>query len=230
VSALAHGVCWRTASPSIIKSVMLPPTTFQTANLSIPDTFVLMVLALVVFGPRRLPEIGRQVGKLLYEFRKASNDFKLQMEEELRVAEENDRLKKQQVIQAETPVLTAGNEVLPVATAGETVVDAAPVKEWTGEEYNTYTPTEEIASETVAESVANPAAEPATDSAAEHVVAAAVPVIQPPGEGETVSAARPDYRANLIAEGEKTAIDRYVPEGKKLAEEAASAEAGSHHD
>jgi sec-independent protein translocase protein TatB len=224
---------------------MLPPTTFQTANLSIPDTFVLMVLALVVFGPRRLPEIGRQVGKLLYEFRKASNDFKLQMEEELRVAEENDRLKKQQVIQAETPVLTAGNEVLPVATAGETVVDAAPVKEWTGEEYNTYTPTEEIASETVAESVANPAepadpkvepamarpaAEPATDSAAEHVVAAAVPVIQPPGEGETVSAARPDYRANLIAEGEKTAIDRYVPEGKKLAEEAASAEAGSHHD
>ena len=49
-----------------------------------PDTLILMVLALVVFGPRRLPKIGRQIGKLMYEFRKASNDFKFQMEEELR--------------------------------------------------------------------------------------------------------------------------------------------------
>jgi sec-independent protein translocase protein TatB len=40
-----------------------------------PDTLILMVLALVVFGPRRLPQIGRQIGKLMYEFRKASNDF-----------------------------------------------------------------------------------------------------------------------------------------------------------
>ena len=48
------------------------------------DSLILMVLALVVFGPRRLPQIGRQIGKLMYEFRKASNDFKFQMEEELR--------------------------------------------------------------------------------------------------------------------------------------------------
>ena len=48
------------------------------------DSIILMVMALVVFGPRRLPQIGRQIGKLMYEFRKASNDFKFQMEEELR--------------------------------------------------------------------------------------------------------------------------------------------------
>jgi sec-independent protein translocase protein TatB len=48
----------------------------------------------VVFGPRRLPEIGRQIGKLMYEVRKASNDFKFQMEEELRKAEDADRRKK----------------------------------------------------------------------------------------------------------------------------------------
>lgn len=58
------------------------------------DSLILMVLALVVFGPRRLPQIGRQIGKLMYEFRKASNDFKFQMEEELRSAEEADRRKK----------------------------------------------------------------------------------------------------------------------------------------
>lgn len=60
------------------------------------DTLILMVMALVVFGPRRLPQIGRQVGKLMYEFRKASNDFKFQMEEELRNAEEADRRKKEE--------------------------------------------------------------------------------------------------------------------------------------
>ncbi len=60
------------------------------------DSLILMVLALVVFGPRRLPQIGRQIGKLMYEFRKASNDFKYQMEEELRSAEEADRRKKEE--------------------------------------------------------------------------------------------------------------------------------------
>ena len=60
------------------------------------DSLILMVMALVVFGPRRLPQIGRQIGKLMYEFRKASNDFKFQMEEELRIAEDADRRKKEE--------------------------------------------------------------------------------------------------------------------------------------
>ena len=66
------------------------------ANLGMADSLILMVMALVVFGPRRLPQIGRQIGKLMYEFRKASNDFKFQMEEELRNAEEADRRKKEE--------------------------------------------------------------------------------------------------------------------------------------
>ena len=70
--------------------------TIETANLSMADSLILMVMALVVFGPRRLPQIGRQIGKLMYEFRKASNDFKFQMEEELRNAEEADRRKKEE--------------------------------------------------------------------------------------------------------------------------------------
>ena len=60
------------------------------------DSLILMIMALVVFGPRKLPQIGRQIGKLMYEFRKASNDFKFQMEEELRVSEEADRRKKEE--------------------------------------------------------------------------------------------------------------------------------------
>src|SRR3984957_19299319 len=71
-----------------------PPILLGTV--SMVDSLILMVMALVVFGPRRLPQIGRQIGKLMYEFRKASNDFKFQMEEELRNAEEADRRKKEE--------------------------------------------------------------------------------------------------------------------------------------
>jgi len=64
------------------------------------DSLILMVMALVVFGPRRLPEIGRQIGRLMYEIRKASNDFKFQMEDELRKVEDAERHKREQERQA----------------------------------------------------------------------------------------------------------------------------------
>jgi TatA/E family protein of Tat protein translocase len=59
--------------------------------MSLPDTVFIFVLALIIFGPKKLPEIGRQLGKLVGEFRRASNEFKFQIEEELRQAELNDR-------------------------------------------------------------------------------------------------------------------------------------------
>ena len=59
--------------------------------MSLPDTIFIFGLALVIFGPKKLPEIGRQLGKLVLEFRRASNEFKMQIEEELRAAEQADR-------------------------------------------------------------------------------------------------------------------------------------------
>jgi sec-independent protein translocase protein TatB len=59
--------------------------------MSLPDTVFIFVLALIIFGPKKLPEIGRQLGKLVGEFRRASNEFKFQIEEELRQAEMSDR-------------------------------------------------------------------------------------------------------------------------------------------
>jgi sec-independent protein translocase protein TatB len=70
------------------------------------DSLILMVMALVVFGPRRLPEIGRKAGRIMYELRKASNDFKFQMEEELRKADEAD-LRKKEKAQPDALALTA---------------------------------------------------------------------------------------------------------------------------
>ncbi len=75
---------------------MEAPPTVLVASIGIPDTLLLVLLALVVFGPRRLAEIGRQAGKLVYEFRKMTNDFKSQMEEELRTSQEAELEKKMQ--------------------------------------------------------------------------------------------------------------------------------------
>jgi Tat protein translocase TatB subunit len=48
-----------------------------------PEIVLILVLALIVFGPRKLPEVGKTMGKMLAEFRKASNDFKRTIEEEV---------------------------------------------------------------------------------------------------------------------------------------------------
>jgi TatA/E family protein of Tat protein translocase len=48
-----------------------------------PELVLILVLALIVFGPRKLPEIGKSMGKMLAEFRKASNDFKRTIEDEI---------------------------------------------------------------------------------------------------------------------------------------------------
>jgi sec-independent protein translocase protein TatB len=85
-----------TASHGKVSLHLMGTPPIQIASLGMWDSLILMVMALVVFGPRRLPEIGRQIGKLMYEFRKASNDFKFQMEEELRNAEDADRRKKEE--------------------------------------------------------------------------------------------------------------------------------------
>ncbi len=51
--------------------------------MSFSETIFLFVLALVVFGPKKLPEIARQAGRLLAELRRASNEFKSQIETEI---------------------------------------------------------------------------------------------------------------------------------------------------
>src|SRR5215472_17187064 len=75
------------------------------------DSIFIFLLALVLFGPKRLPEIGRQIGKLLAEFRRASNDFKMQIDEELRAMEQQERQKQLEAAatksEAEAPQLPA---------------------------------------------------------------------------------------------------------------------------
>src|SRR5580692_9555853 len=104
----------------VIGRVSLPfmgtPPPIEVGSLGMADSLILMVLALVVFGPRRLPQIGRQIGKLMYEFRKASNDFKFQMEEELRLSEEADRRKKEEAERARIAALPPPTQTIEAGT------------------------------------------------------------------------------------------------------------------
>jgi sec-independent protein translocase protein TatB len=101
------------------------------------DSIFIFGLMLVLFGPKKLPEIARQAGKLMMEFRRASNDFKLQMEEELRAAEQADRQKKidaeneaQRAIAASTTTASLPDgsiaQLAPEETAGTAAQEVVP--------------------------------------------------------------------------------------------------------
>lgn len=86
-------------------------------NLGMPEMIFIFLLALVVFGPRKLPELGRQLGKALAEFKRASNEFKNQLEVEMMNIELEERVKKEPL-----PTLSsdAGRTILPVEKLFET--------------------------------------------------------------------------------------------------------------
>jgi sec-independent protein translocase protein TatB len=71
---------------------------------SLTDSAFIFVLALLLFGPKKLPELARQIGKLMAEFRRASNEFRSQMDEELRLSEQAERQKQIAAMEAAAPV------------------------------------------------------------------------------------------------------------------------------
>ncbi len=76
-------------------------------NLGMPEMIFILLLALVIVGPKKLPEVARQLGKFLAEFKRASNEFKHQIEAEMLNIELQERAKKQpegpQVLPPEEP-------------------------------------------------------------------------------------------------------------------------------
>lgn len=158
------------------------------------DTLILMALALVVFGPRRLPKIGRQLGKLMYEFRKASNDFKFQMEEELRQAEEADRRKKEEE-ERQRALAAAPPAPQLEAPAASAVDSTAPTPETPAESpypgENTYP---DLAADATRPEEVQPEATQPEDLTASAVEAARLR-IQPPSTGAVVAANPPGQPA-----------------------------------
>ena len=106
-------------------------------SLGMPELVIIFVIALIVFGPRKLPELGKSLGKSLAEFKRASNELRNSLEEEIRVEEERERTVKP----APAPV-AAAPEPAPVAGAGVAAAQASAVSDapasdpWTDEPYD----------------------------------------------------------------------------------------------
>jgi TatA/E family protein of Tat protein translocase len=89
-----------------------------------PELVLILVLALIVFGPRRLPEIGKSMGRLMAEFRKASADFQRTIEDEVEAE------KYKPVVDPAPPAeaaLAAPAAAVPIA-AGPTALPEAPAE------------------------------------------------------------------------------------------------------
>jgi sec-independent protein translocase protein TatA len=82
-------------------------------SIGMPELIIIFVIALIIFGPRKLPELGRSLGKSLAEFKKASNELRNTLEEEIRIEEQKDAAKehKDAAKPAEPASVTAATSV-----------------------------------------------------------------------------------------------------------------------
>ena len=88
-------------------------------SLGMPELIVIFVIALIIFGPRKLPELGRSLGKSIAEFKRASNELKSTLEEEIRLEEQRQK-------QEESAKATQAHQVsLPPASDAPPGFDAA---------------------------------------------------------------------------------------------------------
>jgi sec-independent protein translocase protein TatA len=56
-------------------------------SIGVPELIIILTIALIVFGPRKLPELGRSLGRSLSEFKRASNELRATLDEEIRIEE-----------------------------------------------------------------------------------------------------------------------------------------------
>jgi sec-independent protein translocase protein TatB len=123
-------------------------------RMSFSETIFLFFLALIIFGPKKLPEIARTVGKALNEFKRASNEFKAQIEQEISHLEvENKEVENKQTILPPSPTLEG------VASRTSNIAEPAATLAASTDEPNAAASTETPpATEAIASSEGNPSA------------------------------------------------------------------------
>jgi len=89
-------------------------------NLGFSEMAFIFLLALIIFGPKKLPEIGRQIGRALNEFKRASNEFKAQIESEIAQLDvDNHRQTILPPAQAPAGSVASGSRIPAEISAGE---------------------------------------------------------------------------------------------------------------
>jgi sec-independent protein translocase protein TatA len=79
-------------------------------SLGMPELIVIFVIALIIFGPRKLPELGKSLGKSIAEFKRASNELKSTLEEEIRLEEQKQK-QEEAAKAAQVPASTTAPDV-----------------------------------------------------------------------------------------------------------------------
>src|SRR5213592_1834906 len=103
-------------------------------SIGMPELIIIFVIALIIFGPRKLPELGRSLGKSLSEFKRASNELKSTLEEEIRLDEQRANLEASRAAAAATaaatppPVQATPGDISPSSAApvDSTAIPPAP--------------------------------------------------------------------------------------------------------
>ena len=59
-------------------------------SIGMPELIIILVIALIIFGPRKLPELGKSLGRSINEFKKASTDLQNTLEQEIKIEEQKE--------------------------------------------------------------------------------------------------------------------------------------------
>jgi len=63
-------------------------------SIGMPELIIILVIALIIFGPRKLPELGKSLGKSIHEFKKASTELQNTLEQEIKIEEQKEAAAK----------------------------------------------------------------------------------------------------------------------------------------
>lgn len=101
-------------------------------NLGMSEMLFIFLLALIVFGPKKLPELARQLGKIMADFKRATNDFKYQLENEIEQIDiqakndEREKLRLQTAASAEPTILPPPAGAVPSTLGAPAGVPSEP--------------------------------------------------------------------------------------------------------
>lgn len=96
-------------------------------SIGMPELIIILVIALIIFGPRKLPELGKSLGRSLNEFKRASTDLQNTLEQEIRIEEQKEQQDKEKEKQRDR--FTAPDATTPDTTDAETVSRSADFRQ-----------------------------------------------------------------------------------------------------